>query len=79
MTENLELKIKAKKITGFIIHLFWFVVVNIALFTSDYFLDYKITWAYWVTFGWGIGIISHALGVFGYLGLEDRIYNYLNK
>jgi hypothetical protein len=79
MEKNTKLKIKAKKITGFIIHLFWFIVVNIVIVALDYFSDYKITWAYWVIFGWGIGIISHAFGTFGYLGLEDKVYNYLNK
>ena len=72
-------RIKAKKVTGFLIHLFWFVFVNIILYIFDYSGDMNINWAYWTTFGWGIGIISHGLGVFAQFGIEDKVYQYLNK
>jgi two-component system, LytTR family, sensor kinase len=73
------LRIRAKKITGFIIHLFWFIVINIFLYFLDFRENGKIDWAYWTTFGWGIGILSHAIGVFGRINLEEKVYNQLKK
>jgi 2TM domain len=74
ISQDQQLKEKAKKIAGFYGHLFWFVVVNIFLYILDYITNGRIDWAYWVTFGWGIGIASHALGTFYSGGLEDKIY-----
>jgi hypothetical protein len=66
--------IQAKKIADFFIHLFWFIVINIFL----YFLDYRdngvINWAYWATFGWGIGIISHSIDTFFGSNFVEYIY-----
>lgn len=77
--DNQKLRTRAKKITGFAVHLFWFVLVNLALLINDYSQNSKIDWAYWVFLGWGIGIISHGFSVFGKLNLEEKIYNYLKK
>lgn len=72
-------RIKARKISGFLIHLFWFILINIILYILDYSQNGRIDYAYWTTFGWGIGIISHAFGVFMGANLEDNIYKRLNK
>jgi hypothetical protein len=51
-------------IKGFYTHLGVYVVVNIGLFIVDV-LTGPDWWVQWVVFGWGIGIVAHALAVFG--------------
>ena len=41
-----------------------FLIVVPALFLMNYFLTPGYFWAWWVLFGWGIGIVTHALSVF---------------
>jgi hypothetical protein len=64
---NTELYKLAKKrvarLRDFYITVFIFVVVNIFSYATDYFTNGEITWAYWVTFGFGIGLLFHAAGV----------------
>jgi len=74
-----QLRVKAKDMSEFFIHLFWFFIVNIILYIVDYMGNSRIDWAYWVTFGWGIGIISHTFGIFYSQSLEQTIYNRLKK
>jgi hypothetical protein len=49
---------------GFYTHLAVYLVVNIGLFIVDV-LTGPDWWVQWVAFGWGIGIVAHALAVFG--------------
>jgi 2TM domain len=51
-------------IKGFYIHLFVFVVVMATLFTINLVMT-NIWWVQWPFLGWGIGLIAHALAVFG--------------
>ena len=55
---------KVEAMTGFYIHLAAFVVVNALLFVINT-LSGEAWWVQWPIFGWGIGIIAHALAVFG--------------
>jgi hypothetical protein len=68
-----DAKKRAKVLVEFMIHLFWFTVVNIFLYILDFSRDGRISWAYWVTFGWGIGIVSHAFRIFIGSGIEDKL------
>jgi two-component system, LytTR family, sensor kinase len=68
-----DAKKRAKVLVGFMIHLFWFTVVNIFLYILDFSRDGQINWAYWTTLGWGIGIISHAFRVFVGSDIEDKL------
>jgi hypothetical protein len=49
---------------GFYIHLFVFAVVLLGLLLVDA-ADGGRWWVHWVFLGWGIGILAHALAVFG--------------
>jgi 2TM domain len=49
---------------GFYIHLFVFVVVMVTLFAINLAMT-DIWWVQWPFFGWGIGVLAHALAVFG--------------
>jgi 2TM domain len=51
-------------IRGFYTHLAVYVAVNIGLLIVNA-LTGPDWWVQWVVFGWGIGIVAHALAVFG--------------
>ena len=53
-----------RDVKGFYSSLATFSVIVPALFVMNYFTSPGYIWAWWVLFGWGIGIISHALSVF---------------
>jgi hypothetical protein len=55
------------EITGFYIHLAVFVVVIAVLFFINMTADPNDWWVQWVVLGWGIGVLTHALAVFGRL------------
>ena len=61
--EQATARIKARQ--GFWVHLTVYLVVNALLFTQ-----WALTtpgayyWPAWVAFGWGIGVLFHALGLF---------------
>jgi fatty acid desaturase len=51
-------------IKGFYIHLTVFVLVLAGLFAIDLATGSE-WWVHWVLLGWGVGVIAHALAVFG--------------
>ena len=55
---------REKKVNGFYIHLLVFVLVNGGLLAMNYSNRPDHMWSYWVLFGWGIGIVSHAVRLF---------------
>jgi hypothetical protein len=54
-------------IKGFYVHATVFVLVNIGLFVINL-LTGGGWWFYWPLLGWGIGLVAHAVGVFGFGG-----------
>ncbi|WP_370893903.1 2TM domain-containing protein [Janibacter sp. GXQ6167] len=61
--DNLEAK------RAFYIHLGWYALLNIAFwvlwFTSSDRGEAGVPWPAWVTFGWGVGLVAHAVNTFG--------------
>ena len=53
-----------RDVKGFYSSLMTFLIVVPGLFILNYFTNPEHYWAWWVLFGWGIGIIAHALSVF---------------
>jgi fatty acid desaturase len=51
-------------IKGFYIHLFIFALVMLGLGAINFAVGGP-WWALWVLLGWGIGVLAHALTVFG--------------
>lgn len=49
---------------GFFIHLAVFVAVNAGLAAINLAYHPRVFWAVWPLFGWGIGLLFHALAVF---------------
>ncbi len=66
---------RATSLVDLIWHLGFFVIVNAFVWLQDYFTGGGISWAYWVTIPWGMGLALHGLAhvMQGRLGdLEDR-------
>ncbi len=53
-----------RDVKGFYSSLATFSIIVPALFVLNYLVSPGYFWAWWVLFGWGIGIITHALSVF---------------
>jgi fatty acid desaturase len=51
-------------IKGFYVHLLVFALVVAGLFAINA-VSGGSWWVLWVLFGWGIGVVAHALAVFG--------------
>jgi hypothetical protein len=56
---------QVEAIMGFYIHLFVFVLVIVALVIVNLLASPEVWWVQWVFLGWGIGVLAHALLVFG--------------
>lgn len=67
--EEKEMLEEIKEQKDFYIHAVNFAVVMTGLFIINYFVLGGYKWVWWVFFGWGIGITTHALGVFGWHGI----------
>jgi 2TM domain len=78
-TPEQQLRYRAQKISKFIYGLFVYFVVNIFLFYIDYSENQRIDWAFWVLFGWGIGVALQGFALIIKPNLEERIYNMLKK
>ena len=58
-----------KELKGFYSDLMSFIVIVPALFILNYFTSPGYIWAWWVLFGWGIGLSIHALSVFEFFNM----------
>jgi hypothetical protein len=58
-------KSRVNQLRGFYIHLTTFIVVNAFLIVLNLLTSPDTLWFYWVTLGWGVGIVAHALQVYG--------------
>ena len=66
-------KERVEEIKGIYIHLFMYIIVNSGLFLINLIFARNHWWFYRPLLGWGIGIVAHALTVFGlggFLGKE---------
>jgi hypothetical protein len=59
-------KVKAKK--GFYMHFGSFCATTLFLFTINFLTSPNFWWFLFPTLGWGIGIVSHYIAVFGIAG-----------
>jgi transcriptional regulator with XRE-family HTH domain len=53
-----------RDIKGFYTHLIKYAIVVTGLLIFNLIKSPETMWVYWVIFGWGIGIVAHALNVF---------------
>ena len=75
----------ACRLRGFYTHAFVFVAVNAGLFAINMMTTPHRWWFGWALFGWGIGLLAHAISVFalrGALGTQweqRKIREYLGR
>ncbi len=73
------------KVRGFYVHLLVYLFVNTGLIALNYLGGPVKVWWIWPAFGWGIGLLAHALSVFAFSGAfgagwEDRkVREYLSR
>ena len=75
-------KKRVGELRGFYEHLIAYVVVNIMLVIINLVTSPDTLWFYWVTVFWGIGVICHAISVYGKLGKnweEKKIKEIMEK
>jgi hypothetical protein len=59
-------KKKVRGIKGFYIHLVTYILVNSLLFLINITTSPNHLWFYWPLFGWGIGVVMHAVYILGF-------------
>jgi len=78
-------KSRVNQLRGFYTHLTTFIVVNLFLLVLNLLTDPDSLWFYWVLLGWGIGLVAHALQVYGSFTIfgkdweERKIQEYLKR
>lgn len=60
-----QAKKRVDEIKEFYSHVVAYVCVNILVYVIDLLNNGQLDWAYWVTLGWGIGVVAHFFNVFG--------------
>ena len=61
-------KSRVEELKGFYAHLITYIAVNLMLVVINLVTSPNHLWFYWVTVFWGIGIIWHAISVYGKRG-----------
>jgi hypothetical protein len=56
---------QVEAIMGFYIHLVTFILVMASLLVVNWIATPDVWWVQWPFLGWGIGVVAHALFVFG--------------
>lgn len=62
-----------RKLRGFYIHVFQYIVVNLFLLAINFLTSTHHLWVFWVMGGWGLGLVFHGFRTFrshGLLGPE---------
>ena len=78
-------KSRVGQLRGFYVHLTTFIVVNVFLLILNLLTSAGTLWFYWVTLGWGVGLVAHALQTYGAFTIfgkdwEDRkIQQYMER
>ena len=73
------------QLKGFYTHALVYVLVNAGLLVLGNFSGRTHTWAAWPALWWGIGLLGHAVWVFGFDGLlgatweERKVREYLER
>jgi hypothetical protein len=66
-------KTRVDQLRGFYIHAAIYVAVNLALLVINLLTSPAILWFTWTLLGWGIGLASHAVVVYGAGALGSRV------
>ena len=63
---------QVKKLKGFYEHLATFISVNVMLLVINLLTSPESLWFVWPLMGWGVGLFSHAVSVYGLFGRGGR-------
>lgn len=55
----------SEEMRSFLVHAILYFLVNFGLFIYYYSNGADLTLFYWVVVGWGVGLVAHAMAVFG--------------
>jgi len=58
-------KERVEEIKGFYIHLITYILVNAVLVVVNLLTSPEYYWFIWPLMGWGVGLVIHAISVFG--------------
>lgn len=68
MEENISYyraKQKVEALKAFYVHFILYLLFNLGLFALNLFTSPDTLWFFWPLLGWGLGVLIHALIVFG--------------
>ncbi|MGA9117656.1 MAG: 2TM domain-containing protein [Bacteroidota bacterium] len=60
-----EAKKRVEAIRGFYWHVVGYLVINVVLVVTNLFTSREYLWFIWPLMGWGVGLLIHALSLFG--------------
>jgi hypothetical protein len=63
---------RVREIRAFYLHLAVFVAVNILLHLINLVTSRAVYWAFWPLFGWGIGLLVHALVTYRWIPFAGK-------
>lgn len=63
---------RSDQMSAFYVHAIMYLMVILGLFVYLYSNSKDLTVLYWVVIGWGVGLVVHALAVFGLLEILHR-------
>ena len=66
-TKYQEAKERVEEIKGFYFHLITYIVINAVLIVINLLTSPEYLWFIWPIIGWGVGLVIHAITVFGNL------------
>lgn len=65
-------KERVEEIKGFYIHLAMFFIGMTVIIVVNFLTSPNYFWFVWPLLGWGIGIVSHGVSIFGFFGLLGK-------
>jgi signal transduction histidine kinase len=68
-------RLRAAAVVGFYVHLASYIGVIALLFIINMLTSPTKPWFVWPAFGWGIGVFSHYMGVFGSRWVKERFFD----
>ncbi len=71
-TSKSLLGVNRDELNSFIVHGILYILINVSLFIYFYSNSQDLSLLFWIIIGWGVGLVAHALAVFG-------VMKFLNK
>ncbi len=69
-----EVRKRVKELKEFYAHLASYLLINALLIVINLLTSSSTFWAIWPLMGWGVGLASHAVSVFGLFGIGNKAW-----